>query len=126
MRTIDADALLDYLNEHGYDGLNAVVDLMPTIPATLVSYEERETVYKAALHKWGTRAQLNVVIEELSELTKEVCKLLRGNHNMDALAEEIADVTIMLEQLRLMYGLDADVCGHIDDKVRRLERRIVE
>ena len=49
--------------------------------------------------------QTMVAIEEMSELTKELVKQMRGRDNKDAIAEEMADVEIMMCQLRLMYGI---------------------
>ena len=43
---------------------------------------------------------------------------------MDKIAEELADVTIMMEQLRLMFDINAEVCAHMDGKVARLSDRI--
>lgn len=91
-----------------------------------VTYEERKAIYEDALEKWGTRAQTMMAVEEMSELTKEICKLYRGKRDMDALAEEIADVTIMLEQLRLIYDINDLVCAHMDAKVLRLQNRVIE
>ena len=88
------------------------------------TYEERAKVYEATASAYGTEAQTIVAIEELSELAKEVCKWLRGNQNYDHMAEEIADVTIMLEQLRLMFGLNDEVCNYMDSKIERLKGRI--
>lgn len=89
-----------------------------------VPYEERKAVYEAALKKWGAQAQSMMAVEEMSELTKEICKLGRGKNDMEAFADEVADVTIMLEQLRLIYGINALVCEHMDAKVRRLKERL--
>ena len=63
-------------------------------------------------------------VEEMSELTKEICKIKRGKIDLDALADEIADVTIMLEQLRGIYGLNDAVCDHMDAKILRLQSRV--
>lgn len=89
-----------------------------------VTYEERKATYKAALRKWGADAQTMMAIEEMSELTKEICKLGRGKRDFNSLADEIADVTIMLEQLRLIYDLNDAVCAHMDSKIRRLQERL--
>lgn len=89
-----------------------------------VTYEERKAIYEDALERWGADAKIVVAIEEMSELTKEICKLKRGKRDMEALADEIADVTIMLEQLRLIYDINALVCTHMDDKVLRLQSRL--
>ena len=89
-----------------------------------ISYEERKAIYVDALAKWGREAQSRQAIEEMSELTKEICKACRGSKNRQAMAEEIADVLIMMEQLRLMYNLDKEVDCYMDAKVRRLQRRV--
>lgn len=89
-----------------------------------VSYEERKATYKAAIRKYGVDAQVLMAVEEMSELTKEICKLSRGKKDLNDLADEIADVTIMLEQLRLIYDLNDEVCDHMDMKIRRLQERI--
>jgi len=89
-----------------------------------ITYDERKAVYEQALAAYGERAQVLMVIEEMSELTKEICKHFRGRPNIEELADEVADVTIMLEQLRLIYGLNAKVCEHMDMKVLRLKKRL--
>lgn len=89
-----------------------------------ISYEERVKTYTNALVTNGTFKQLTVALEELSECQKEICKVMRGDGNMDHLAEEIADATIMLEQVRLMYGLNDLVCRKMDEKVERLNRNL--
>ena len=89
-----------------------------------VPYEARKNIYLNALSKWGDHAQMIVAVEELSECQKEICKILRGGENFPHLAEEIADATIMLEQLCLIFNLDAQVNACMDTKVRRLEKRV--
>ena len=42
------------------------------------------------------------------------------------MAEEIADVTIMLEQLGLIYDINDLVCWYMDAKVLRLQNRVIE
>ena len=83
--------------------------------------QERRNTYKVALEKNGLTMQDMVAIEEMSELTKEICKVFRGQGNLEALADEIADVSIMLEQLQMFYGLEQTVQDHMDKKVRRLQ-----
>ena len=36
---------------------------------------DKEKIYKKAIGKYGVAAQLDMVIEEMSELTKEICKI---------------------------------------------------
>lgn len=52
--------------------------------------------------------QAIVAIEELSELQKELCKMERGLGTLDHLTEEIADVYVMLEQLKIIYEVDPE------------------
>ena len=54
----------------------------------------KNELYQKAFKKWGD-LQLIVAIEEMSELQKELCKALRGNHNLSEIVEEVADVEIM-------------------------------
>ena len=89
-----------------------------------ISYEERRTVYEAALQKWGAEAQINKFTEELGEFLVELGRLRNGPGNRYDFAEELADLTIMLEQLRLIYGVDEMVCYNMDYKIDRLMGRI--
>ena len=49
-----------------------------------------ETLLKA-IKTFGIDAQLDMVVEEMSELTKEICKKKRGKDNRVEIIEEIAD-----------------------------------
>ena len=89
-----------------------------------IPYEQRAAVYEKALLHYGEEKQLVVALEELSECQKEICKFMRGFGNAAHLAEEIADATIMLEQVRLIFGLNEMVCQEMDRKVLRLEGKI--
>ncbi len=89
-----------------------------------IPYPDREKVYTQAIDTFGCDAQVVVAIEELSELQKELCKALRGNPAKAAIAEEMADVTIMLEQLRIIFDNEECVCHYMDSKVKRLAQRV--
>ena len=89
-----------------------------------IEYDVRKAVYERAIEEWGAEAQLWMVIEEMSELAKEICKYMRGKRNPDDIADEIADVTIMLEQARMIFDVDELVCAHMDTKIERLRDRI--
>lgn len=89
-----------------------------------INFEQRCKVYTEALTAYGDIMQLIVALEELSECSKEICKVLRGGEDFRHLAEEIADATIMLEQVRLMFNINDVVCEQMDRKILRLEQRI--
>ena len=87
-------------------------------------FEERKVVYDAALGKWGAKMQATVAIEEMSEVIKEITKMLRGNLDREHMAEEIADATIMLEQLRQMLNINDSVNSWMDYKLAELKRKV--
>lgn len=65
-------------------------------------------VLGTALEKWGHNSQLIMSLEEMSELSVEIAKSLNGRTNPAAdpyaIASEVADVLIMMLQLRETYG----------------------
>lgn len=84
---------------------------------------QRDT-YAEAVRAYGTQSQLVMAMEEMSELTKELSKSLRGADNAEALAEEMADVEIMLEQLKVIFRNRALVDRIRAQKLARLADRI--
>ena len=89
-----------------------------------IGYVERCAIYSDALDVFGGDTQLIVAVEELSECQKEICKVLRGDGDLEHLAEEVADATIMLEQVRIMFDINDATCRHMDAKIERLKKRI--
>ena len=89
-----------------------------------ITYAERKVTYNAALRKNGLETQMRKAVEEMSELIKEICKIGSGEGSTVALADEIADVTIMLEQLKLFYHVHDIVDEHVDMKIRRLQGKL--
>ena len=81
-------------------------------------------LYQKVCNKWGVDAQLTKAIEELSELIKEICKDKIGLGITESIAEEVADVEIMCEQLRFIYNFDESVDRWKDYKLKRLEERL--
>ena len=87
----------------------------------LIPYEERCKTYMNALITYGDRNQMVKCLEELAECQQAICKILIGGENFDHLAEEIADATITLEQMRLLFNINDRVCQYMDIKVQRLD-----
>ena len=84
-----------------------------------IGYDERKKVYQELLARNGQEKQVKKAIEELGELIVELAKLTAGEGHKGSVAEEIADVTIMLEQLRIMFELNESVSLYMDMKIRR-------
>lgn len=82
-------------------------------------------VLKRALDTWGEEAQMLMVVEEMSELMKEVLKNInRKKNNLDQIIEETADVEIMLEQLKENYKIAEKVEAYKKDKIKVIEQRL--
>ena len=88
------------------------------------SRQERNEVYEKALQLWGCKEQAIVAAEEMSEVIKEITKMLRGELNREHMAEEIADATIMMEQMCQMLNINDSVESWMDYKVAALQRKV--
>ena len=84
---------------------------------------DEQRIYRAALAAWGAEAQTLMVFEEMAELQKELCKAARGKDNREQIAEEIADVEIMLEQMKILHVCEGAVKDYRESKLRRLAIR---
>ena len=89
-----------------------------------MTVEREAKILEGAIEYYGTAAQTDKAIEEMAELTKALLKFrgtamatqnewaaLRGN-----IREEMADVSIMLRQLELIYG------DYAEEELGKLER----
>ncbi len=83
-----------------------------------------------AIDTFGPEAQLKMAVEEMSELTKAICKLWRCEEGslarkeaIEGIREEAADVRIMLDQLGILFG---DTEAIEEKKLERLRNRINE
>lgn len=77
-----------------------------------------------AIDTYGEENQKKKFLEELGELLVEISKNWTGEDNQDHLAEEIADLEIMLDQYKLMTGTAHRVEWYRDQKLKRLDKRI--
>ena len=86
---------------------------------------EMMTIFEKAIETYGADLQKQVAIEEMAELTKEICKDFRGKGNKHFIIEEIADVQIMLQQLLIIYGISATELSIATKlKLDRLDKRL--
>lgn len=78
-----------------------------------------------AINLYGDHAQIDMTIEEMSELTKELLKNRRGEENRSDIAMEMTDVYIMLEQLKVIFGIDeTEIKVNTEYKLKRLNDRL--
>ena len=89
-----------------------------------------ESIMQQAIKTYGVQAQCDVAIEEMAELTKAIMKIRRVADDyektqaaLENLLEEIADVDIMIDQLKIMWG-PKQVEEYRRKKLERLERRL--
>lgn len=83
---------------------------------------------KLLIDHYGHESQkMMLLLEEMAELQKEICKEFRGELNKDAITEEVADVLIMLEQVQMMYDIsDIRLLEITNEKLVRQLRRIID
>lgn len=87
-------------------------------------------LYSRALWAWGLEAQMRQLAEECCELAVATLKSIRydgDGPSEEHLAEEIADVEIMLEQIRVAKSgssLSVDIHKFRVLKLARLARRL--
>lgn len=85
------------------------------------------TTLERAIETYGEDMQLNVAIEEFSELIKEICKSKRTMENRDNIIEEMADCYIMLEQIKIIFGIkNSSIYAMMEQKLERLKNRLDE
>ena len=85
------------------------------------------TVEERAVEAYGKDMQLNVAVEEFSELIKEICKHKRGRDNRDNIIEELCDCYIMMEQIEIIFDISGEELSEVyTNKLNRLENRLAE
>lgn len=86
-------------------------------------------IVKKSIARYKASGQINVAIEEMSELTKELCKALRSEDNREKIVEELADVLIMMENVKRIFWITDDELNEIvsfkqNRLVNRMEGRV--
>ncbi len=89
-------------------------------------------ILRELVKKYGDK-QITICIEEMSELTKALCKYLRycdfDLEKMiatDDIYEEMADVYIMLYQMQMLIKIDDEILDDmIDKKIQRTKERLL-
>lgn len=80
--------------------------------------EEISRTLRKAIETYGISAQVDVAIEEMAELTQALIHDRRGR--LSNIPEEIADVEIMLQQLKMYFNIIEDTEKIKLQKIQRL------
>lgn len=79
---------------------------------------EKIKLYNDAISKWGIVSQIFMLMEECGELLSVVAQDRRNRVSKGGIITELADVSIMVEQLAVCYGYTE----YINEKERKLQR----
>lgn len=87
---------------------------------------KEENILLRAIVEYGAEAQTDMMIEEMSELTKALLKHRRkeSEKTLDNILEEIADVQIVLDQMKLIHDDGKATDKYRDVKLLRLAARL--
>lgn len=105
------------LNQYGVRTVEQEWTVLPMNPV-------EKYIFEKALAQYGPEAQIKMLYEEMAELQLAVCKNGRGADNLDNIAEELADVGIMLDQMRLLFDVAPLSEAKRGEKVARLAERM--
>ena len=87
-------------------------------------------ILKKALKKYGRKSQMMICAEECSELIQAITKRIRYYkcetiNTRENLVEEIADVIICIEYLKMIDAIDqSEIDLYISSKIKRLNFNI--
>lgn len=84
---------------------------------------EKIELYVRAIQLWGIQAQKLMVFEEIGELMSKMAKENRGRSSKEEIITDLADVSIMVEQMAVNYGW-RDYCKEKSRKLKRLKKRL--
>lgn len=85
----------------------------------------QRSIMAEIINYYGHESQKMMLLEEMAELQKEICKDMRGMPNPEAIIAEVADVLIMLEQIQMMYRIsETKLHAVTNEKLHRQLRRI--
>ena len=86
-------------------------------------------IMQTALDQWGLNAQVGQTVEECAELIVALQKHINRtprSDTIDNILDEIADVEMMLAQMRLVLKIDDDTLRErIENKFEKLHRYLL-
>jgi hypothetical protein len=116
---------MDWLDvEHERERL-ALLPLSVLKEPTVYDAVTREALYIRAMVAFGVPSQMRMAQEECAELIASINRLDRERCSVQHVINEVADVVIMLEQVRRIVGPEL-VDRAVQVKLARLERTIAK
>lgn len=97
--------------------------------------ENCKSTISGMIQKFGEDSQIDVAIEEMSELIKELIKYKRSKIHFrerqaasrDHVVEEIGDVMFMIEYLKIIFNIsDKDIQEIVLEKAKRTRERYLD
>ena len=109
--------------------VEGTVEILEEAAERLDNANKRDDVLKRCICEYGAPAQVDMCIEEMSELTKALLKYRRKSalakgENVNSTSEEdiideLADVKIMCRQMELLFQVEDVVERRMDFKINR-------
>ena len=84
---------------------------------------DRIKVYEDAISTYGIESQFNMVYEEVGELLTAMARFRRGRSTSQDILTELADVSIMVEQIAVILGY-VEFEKEKDMKINRLKEKL--
>jgi len=83
-----------------------------------------EEIFHGIIKKYGNEHQIGIFTEECAEAIFAISKHRRGLAGTNSVVEELADLTIMIEQLKLIYDPIGSefppIYNHKIDRIKKL------
>lgn len=104
--------------------VEGTVEILEEAAERLDNANKRDDVLKRCICEYGAPAQVDMCIEEMSELTKALLKYRRKSglakdKSRDDIIDELAGVKIMCRQMELLFQAEDAVERRMDFKINR-------
>ena len=109
-----AEEMLNFLETNW-----ATIKLILELKQRELKHNQIQDFAKRMIDKYGNM-QLVIAIEELSELQKEISKNLRKKGSREHIIEEMADVQLIIEELKVFFGISQ---GELDYVISQKKAR---
>lgn len=87
-------------------------------------------IYRKAIEKWGKELQINQAFEKIETLILKLTRYIRGRLKPEDITQkiggEIADVEIMLNQLKIIFDLEITCHNWKVIKLERIKEKLSE